>query len=912
MKPKFKNAIPGAIVLAFVAVLPAANAVVWDGSDSTDWDDDFNWVGGVAPVSGDVLEFSGAATAIVNQPTDNTFTDFTSFSGIDFTNDGTVGTLDAIFTLDGRPITLGGNITTTTTSTAASGNPLADTIEFGLLLDANRTILTKTGHTLSLNGDISGDFNLLVGDNNAVGDEALLTLSGDNSHALTDIGRNADVRVESNTGLGLSAIMRRGSSLSLSDGLDLTVANGLTVVNGGAPSQAISLNGPGTLNASISATTTVTNLNFSQSLNFVVGEDDTLTVNGILSGVSGTANEAEIRKSNLGTLVLTNPANDYIAEMRVLGGTLLMGGAGRLGDPASNLRMGGGNLDLGGTTQTVTTVLVANAAASGDAISNGSFSDTNFTAFNAAGNAIISADLTGSGNFLRSAGAGTVTLSGTNTYTGTTTSRSGSLVTANSAALPGFNVPGQVIFDGGNIGVQVGPGGWTQTEVATLLDNSTQTSGGLGIDTTNGDFTLATEFGDTSLGLTKLGPNALTLSGDNSYSGNTSLLEGTLNLGSDTALGIGDSNLFIASGTTIDNTSGSAITLANNPTVVLPGDGFTFGGSGDLNFGTGAVTLNLPPNNTTRTITLGGTGRTVTFGGDSFSAARGGNTNIEVNGAGNTLVFGSLGLNNAAANRVNAWSGSADVTVNGGVLDGGNGGQAFVYSGTGTFTIGGASTYTGNTTVESGTLALAAGGELSDSSNVILNGGMIDLASGVSDRIASLTIIGVNGGAPLPDGEYGSTASNGPLGEGALDGFLTGSGVFVISSSPFESFAGAAGFNGDANGDGISNGLAFVLGAANINANARSLQPIPVESGGELSTTFTQVSAIAPARLFVEFGGDLGTSEPWERVEIPAASGTVGDVTFVITPNGRHDDCLPVDRGVWCGGWPGVRSPRRY
>ncbi|MEJ6643044.1 MAG: autotransporter-associated beta strand repeat-containing protein, partial [Akkermansiaceae bacterium] len=861
--------------------------LTWEGDQDGNWNTtdnlgNTNWSEESLPSVGDILSFGG----LVNTSTINDLAAGTSLGGISFTNDGTVDAQDAAFTLAGNSITLTGDIPTT----ASIAEPIADRIDLDLILGGGMSILAKTGHTLDINGDISGDFILSIGDNNKVNDEALVTFSGNNSHSLTSLTRNANLRIESETALGLGVELRRGASLFLANGLDLNLPSGITIYNGGAPSQAISLNEDGVSTASINAATLVTNLNYSQSLNFVTGEDDTLTINGQITGVSANeANEAEIRKSGEGTLVLTNPANDYIAQMRVLGGTLAISGAGILGDPTSSLRMNGGNLDLSGTTQTVGTVIISTEAPSGDVIHNGTLSATNFIANNGAGNATISATLTGTGGFTMS-GAGIVTLTGTNSYAGNTSSTAGSLVATTTAALPGYDSPGRVIFDGGTIGVQVGGAGWTTGEVDTLLNNATKTAGALGFDTTNGDFTLPTDFSGT-IGLTKLGANTLTLSGDNSYAGNTSLLEGALHINSATALG-GSGTFFIGNGTTINNLSGFSITLTNNHPVILPGDGFVFGGGDDLNFGTGAVTLNLPPNEMTRIITLNGTDRTLTFGGDTTSPSRGGNTNIQVDGPGNTLVFGSLALNNAVANRDNAWSGSANVTVDGGILDGGDGGQLFTYSGTGTFTIGGGCTYVGQTTVNSGTLALAAGADLSDRTDVRINGGIIDLATEVSDSVSTLTIAGVNGDAPLADGTYGSSTSGATnAGLESPDTFFSGDGVLNVVFVPdvaegvYGDWAGGEPFDADTNGDGVKNGLAWILGAASPDANALPLLPVPVQSGGQLSMTFTQLSSIAPAKLFVEYSYDLGVLDPWIRVEVPATSGEVDDVTFVVTPS---------------------------
>ena len=69
--------------------------------------------------------------------------------------------------------------------------------------------------------------------------------------------------------------------------------------------------------------------------------------------------------------------------------------------------------------------------------------------------------------------------------------------------------------------------------------------------------------GTTANSLTKAGVGKLTLAGNNSYSGETTLNAGQLNINSATALGT--DTFAIANGTTIDNTSGVSFgPLTNN------------------------------------------------------------------------------------------------------------------------------------------------------------------------------------------------------------------------------------------------------------------------------------------------------------------------------------------------------------
>jgi len=101
--------------------------------------------------------------------------------------------------------------------------------------------------------------------------------------------------------------------------------------------------------------------------------------------------------------------------------------------------------------------------------------------------------------------------------------------------------------------------------------------------------------------LTKSGSGTLTLTGSNSVGGVT-LSGGVLNINSAAALGSG--TFTINAGTTIDNTSGAAITNGNNNPITL-GSGFAFTGSNPLNLGTGPVTL-------TTNLLIDGTGGSTT------------------------------------------------------------------------------------------------------------------------------------------------------------------------------------------------------------------------------------------------------------------------------------------------------------
>src|SRR5439155_26667955 len=128
-----------------------------------------------------------------------------------------------------------------------------------------------------------------------------------------------------------------------------------------------------------------------------------------------------------------------------------------------------------------------------------------------------------------------------------------------------------------------------------------------------------------------------------------------LNIQSTTALGTG---AFTINGGTIDNTTAGSLTLSNNNSVAISGS-FTFAGTHDLNFGTGAVT-----DDGSYTITIGGSSRTLTLGGTMTNISNAIQTTT-VNGAGNTLVLGGYALSNNNTNRIDVINGTGNVTITG-------------------------------------------------------------------------------------------------------------------------------------------------------------------------------------------------------------------------------------------------------
>ncbi|QIF02857.1 autotransporter-associated beta strand repeat-containing protein [Roseimicrobium sp. ORNL1] len=251
--------------------------------------------------------------------------------------------------------------------------------------------------------------------------------------------------------------------------------------------------------------------------------------------------------------------------------------------------------------------------------------------------------------------------------------------------------------------------------------------------------------------LTLAGTGAFTFSGNNTYSGGTTLSAATtLNINSS---GTGASNSALGTGTftinggTINNTSGSLVTLGTNNAMAWNAD-FIFGGANNLNLGTGAVTLG-----TNRTVTTQGTG-TLTVGG-------------VISGAG-------LGLTKA---------------------------------GTGTLELAGQNTFTGATIVNQGTLRISGVVNAPNTANVgivtvgsaanlnailSIEGGTLNASKNTSPSIAVGSVANSRGFVKMTSGAI-TTGSEFHLGRGAgAFAAMSMSGGTVASASWF-----VVGFNND-------------------------------------------------------------------------------------------------------------------
>jgi autotransporter-associated beta strand protein len=332
------------------------------------------------------------------------------------------------------------------------------------------------------------------------------------------------------------------------------------------------------------------------------------------------------------------------------------------------------------------------------------------------------------------------------------------------------------------------------------------------------------------------------------------------------------------------------------------------------------------------------------FAGDAFTAGsitiNGGSPSEFRVGGSSTLgtagtFSGNIGYNN---NGLLNFASSATQTL-GGIISSATGRVSV--TGAGTLILNGNNTYDGATTVTSGKLFVngnqsAANGAVSVAADATLGGtgtiggnvtiaengklefnlstdaashDKLDLGTGNTltfSGASKLTITSTGGASTglytlvtAPGGIIGSAPSLAdvtlPAGWTASAPVISGNDLQInITStggggaSPYESWAGlGVTFDGDANGDGVSNGLAFLLGAAGPNVNAVGLLPTVTETGGGLVMTFSMLNAASrgTAALSVEHSSDLGISDPWTSAAVPETSGgPTSGVTFSVTP----------------------------
>ena len=478
-------------------------------------------------------------------------------------------------------------------------------------------------------------------------------------------------------------------TLQLSGSGTLGGTSGVLTLSGGT----LDLNGVNTSVGNFTgASGTVLNNGGAATLTIGTGNGTGGNFQGVLADGSGAL---ALTKIGTGTITISG-ANTYTGGTIVNAGTLTLGASNSLSSGTVTVDGATAILALGANSDTVGTVTLANG---GTISGTGALSTTGTFELQSG---TVSGVLGGSGN-LNKTTAGTVTLTGTNTFTGSTNVNGGTLSINSDARLgtaPGSPTTDSLTFNGGTLSV-------TATTTLNANRGITLNAGGGTISPTTGTTSYAGIIAGSG-NLTKTGAGALTLSGANTYTGQTFVAgTGALSINTIANVGGGASAL------------GAPVTIANG-TIAL-GSGAT---AGLLTY-TGAAT------STDRVVDLAGTtgGATISANGSGALTFA---SNFTATGNGDKTL--TLGGTNTGAN-----------TISGILPDSAGGTTSLLKTGAGLWVLSGANTYSGTTQIQGGTLSINSIGNVSGGATALgapttIGNGTIKF--GLTTTGASLTYTG--------------------------------------------------------------------------------------------------------------------------------------------------------------------------
>jgi autotransporter-associated beta strand protein len=495
-----------------------------------------------------------------------------------------------------------------------------------------------------------------------------------------------------------------------------------------------------------------------------------LIIAGLISGTGG------LIVNDGGPLFITNSSNTYSGGTIINSGTLNMdswsnGKPGTLGTGTVTLNEGASFSPCGGIC---TNPLILNGGTiegnftwNGPITLNGiaEIAGFNLNLNNLSGGISGPGGLTEigiQGNFGRN-NFGSVYLWGVNTYTGPTTVRMAKLFVKKAASLynaaPAQWTPEKIsVHPGATLVLSAGgTGEFSGEQIGTLLKNLTAEVNNNGLmagsilclDTANAKatVTVAANIADSkgpgggAFLIKKFGAGTLQMSGKNTYTGQTILESGALSVTSINSFTKGMGKAGSSLGAPPDIESGEIVigeTGKEGECILI------YTGSGE----TSDRVMNLAGKKSTVTFDQSGTGLlklTSTFVISGY-------------GADKTIVLkgDTAGTGEIAGNIVNPHDRAGKAIT------------AVTKSGTGTWTLSGANTYSGKTTVTQGTLSIASALSLGDKTDVyVAEGAMLELGFKGEMHVSKLYL----DGKLQPAGTYRATNTS---------GFLKGSGVLVV------------------------------------------------------------------------------------------------------------------------------------
>ena len=542
----------------------------------------------------------------------------------------------------------------------------------------------------------------------------------------------------------------------------------------------------------------------------------TATIDSALTGLG-------LNKTGAGTLIL-NGSNAYTQGTTLSAGTLSVGADANLGAASAGLDFEGGILQVTGTSFQSTARAITLGAPGGG-----------FDIADAANVFTVSQALGGTGS-LTKLGAGTLVLTGANTYSGGTTIGAGTLQGDATSLQGNIADNASLVFNQGTAGTfagaisgtgsltKIGSGTLTLSGANSYSGGTTIAAGALQGDASSLQGSIADNaslifnqgangtFNGTISGtgsLTKLGAGTLTLNGANSYSGGTTISAGALQ-GDTTSL----------QGNIADNAS-----LIFNQGTAGSFGGVISGSGSVTKLGGGTLTLS---------------GANTYSGGTTISAGalQGDTTSLQGNIADNASLIFNQGANGSFGGAI---SGTGSLTK----------------LGAGTLTLSGANTYSGGTTISAGALqgdTTSLQGNIADNASLIFNQGAAGSFGGAISGTGSLTKLGAgtltlsgantySGGTTISAGALqgdttslqGNIADNASLifnqnTNGMFNGTLSGSGSLLKSGTGSLTLNGANPFAGATT---VSAGMLVV--GDNSHAGATLAGAVTVNSGATLA-----------------------------------------------------------------------------
>ena len=485
----------------------------------------------------------------------------------------------------------------------------------------------------------------------------------------------------------------------------------------------------------------------------VTGTGDVVVDGGITQLLS--LSPIDLIMAGTGSLTLTNSVSNYTGKTIIKSGTLVLG-ASNVIPYSSNIEVDGGVFDIGSFSDSVGDVSVFGGSITGTkGILNGQSYTINI---GSSSDTTISAIL--DGGDLSKYGKGTLTLSGENTYTGSTHIYAGAILVSNNQGLGPVNSDSRVeVYSG----------------AALELDNVTIVYKNL--------YLLDDDPGLSAPLLSSVG------SGDSTYNG----------------------QIYFSGQATLDAAAGTSLTLIDTVNTIYGSDcALTVSGKGNVSIDgiiddTFSSSPMLP-----MTLTKEGTGKLTLTSANTYrgiTTINDGIISIDKDTALGTkplvTLTGQLVLNNGILETTKSFTLSSNrgITLMGvgtfstagtttltydGIIDGTGG---LTKDGTGTLMVTGANTYKGKTTIAGGTLMSGKNEVIADVSAVIVGSGATWNLNDFNETVGSIAGLGniTLGSGELTTGDTNSTT---------FSGIISGSGGLTKVGTGTLTLSGANGYSG--------------------------------------------------------------------------------------------------------------------